>query len=126
MNIVDVIKKNYIWILLTIFIIGFITLTILNSADKAKDNKIKNKEVEIKVLEYKIKELSKENKIYMDSIKVLKEIEDSLVAVQDGVVVERIIIKKEYEVNIKNINSLSVTEIDSILTNRYLPYNKGN
>lgn len=126
MNIVDVIKKNYIWILLTIFFIGFITLTILNSSDKSKDLKIKDKEAEIKVLEYKIEELSKENKIYMDSIKILKEIEDSLVAVQDGVVVEKIIIKKEYETNIKNINSLSVTEIDSILTNRYLPYNKGN
>ena len=116
-KVIDIIKVYYPIIL---FIIGLVIIryfadTVLNNIN----NNIFRKEQEIKNLEKQIEILEAKNAVYLDSIKVLNYLEDSLIQYKDGVVIEKVKIQTIYENKISDINSYTISQIDSVLTDKY-------
>ena len=116
-KILDVIKAYYPIIL---FIVGLLIVRYFADAVYSSiNNNIFKKEQKIKNLEKQIEILEERNTLYLDSIKVLNYLEDSLILYKDGVVVEKIKIQTIYENKISDINSYTISQIDSVLTDRY-------
>ncbi len=113
----DFLSKHYHIILFfgVVFVLAYLADKMTDTLDK----KIFEKEQEIKSLEKQIEELELQNGIYLDSIKVLQYLEDSLVVYKDGVIIEKIKVQTVYENKISDINNYTIGQIDSVLTDRY-------
>jgi ABC-type microcin C transport system duplicated ATPase subunit YejF len=113
----DFLSKHYNIILF--FAVVFFLMYLADKMTDTLDRKIFEKEQEIKNLEKQIEELELQNGVYLDSIKVLQYLEDSLIVYKDGVIIEKIKIQTVYENKISDIDSYTITQIDSVLSDRY-------
>jgi ABC-type oligopeptide transport system ATPase subunit len=113
----EFLNKHYHIILF--FTVVFVLMYLADKKIDTLDKKIFEEEQEIKSLEKQIEELELQNSVYLDSIKVLQYLEDSLIVYKDGVIIEKIKIQTVYENKISNIDSYTITQIDSVLSDRY-------